>query len=646
MIEPAVIDFETFAIEGPSPKPPLPTSVAIKMPGKKTRVYIFGHPTNNNCTFDDAKKAIEDAFNCKDGICAYNLKFDLPIAEYWFGIKRMNYNKYHDAMILAFLDNPNSKNLALKPLSESLLCMPPDEQDILADWLCNNKVFWNFKVSRSANSKSKHPFGKYIAFAPGRIVKDYVVGDVDRTALLFKKLFSNITKNGMIEAYQREMRVLLIMMDNERRGLKIDHALLKNDVNMYATIHEAVEKAIHKILNNDDVNINSGAQLIKAMINAKLVNLNKLGFTEKGAYKSDAQTIEECCINKPLVALIKYYYHLSTCLNTFMKPWLDMADNFNGRIYTSWNQVKSAEGSNKGARTGRFSSTPNFQNIPKEFPQLFREKMKDRLPIWPIENKKIKYTPLPKMRKYILPEKGHIILDRDYSQQEVRILAHFEDGYLMNQYNKDPWTDGYTYTQEYVNNEFNKDYSRKTIKGIVLGTMYGMGDAKCAENTGLPVDEAKILRKTILKAFPGINDINRDLKDKSNNNEPFYTIGNRMYYCEEPIWKDGRYITFDYKMLNTLIQGSAADVTKQAILNLQDAIDKHNLNNDIIFMLSIHDEIVVSCKKSIFKKGMAILKEAMESVECDVKLLSEGTIGDNLADLIDYDVEGNIVYNK
>lgn len=645
--EPAVIDFETFKIGAPSPIPPLPTSVAIKMPGRATKVYIFGHPTGNNCTFLEAKQALSDAFNCKDGVCAYNLKFDLSVAEYWFGIKRQDVLRYHDAMILAFLFNPNSKSIALKPLSEELLCIPPDEQDALADWLCGNKVFWNFKVSNSKSSTAKHPFGAYIAFAPGSIVKDYVKGDVDRTALLFKKLYKYITDNDMLEAYIREMKVLLITMDNEHKGLRVDMSLLKDDLKEYEELHSIAQTEILNILGDDSININSGSQLIKAMINSKLINLDKLGFTEKGSYKSDMDSIEQCCINKNLVALLKYYSQLSTCINTFMRPWLNTAEMYDGRIYTSWNQVKTADGGSKGARTGRFSSTPNFQNIPKEFNSIFSEQVGDKLPKWKYNRKyKTKYKPLPKMRKYILPEIGDIVLDRDYSQQEVRILAHFEDGKLMQQYIDDPWTDGYTFTQEYVNNEFNKDYSRKIIKGIVLGTMYGMGDALCAIKVGLEVNEAKTLKKTIINALPGIDELNKDLKDKYKNNEPFYTIGGRMYYCEDPIWKDGKRITFEYKMINTLIQGSAADVTKQAIINLQEGIEKAKATDKMSFMVSIHDEIVVSCKKSYYKNGMQILKDAMESVECDVVLLSEGKIGDNLADLIDYDKKGKFVFDK
>lgn len=642
--EPAVIDFETFKIEGPSPKPPLPTSVAIKMPKKSTKVYIFGHPTGNNCSFSEARDAIIEAFNCKDGVCAYNLKFDLAVAEYWFGVERKNIQHYHDAMILAFLQNPNSKSIALKPLSEDLLCMPPEEQDALADWLCNNRIFWNFKVSPSKKSSTKHPFGAYIAFAPGRIVKDYVKGDVDRTALLFKKLYKEISNNNMLDAYIREMKILLIIMDNERKGVRVNVDLLEKELKMYNDLHLFVEQRILKILDKDDLNINSGSQVIKALIDRKLINLDKLGFTEKGSYKSDMDTIEACCTDKNLIALLKYYSQLSTCLNTFMQPWYIVAKKY-GRIFTSWNQVKSADGGNKGTRTGRFSSTPNFQNIPKEFSPIFSEKIGDGYPKWRYD-KYYKYMPLPKMRKYILPEIGHVILDRDYSQQEVRILAHFEDGVLMQQYLRNPWTDGYTYTQEYVNTTFQRNYTRKIIKGIVLGTMYGMGNATCAEKTGLEVAEAREIRSIILDAFPGINDINNDLKYKAKNNEPFYTIGGRMYFCEEPIWFEGKRISFEYKMINTLIQGSAADVTKQAIINLNEAIIKNKAQNKMYFMLSIHDEIIVSCRSDFYIKGMQILKDAMESVECDVKLLSEGTIGANLADLADYDVEGVIVYNK
>lgn len=640
--QPAVIDFETFKIDGASPRPPVPTSVAIKMPGEETQVYIFGHPSGNTHTFSEAQKALMAAFACDDGVCAYNLKFDLAVAEYYFSVPRLDASKYHDAMILAFLHDPNSKTIALKPLSEQLLALPPDERDAVADWLHKTQPFWNFKVSASSTSSAKHPAGAYTAFVPGDIVAAYVKGDVDRTALLFDKLYHEIVVADMLDAYHREMKILLIMADNERRGLRINVDLLREDIADYEARQQMANEQVRYILCAPDLNINSGAQLIEAMSHVKMIDLAKVGRTPTGAYKSDAKTLEAACTNRTVAALIKYHAQISTCLRTFMKPWLEMAEKYDGRIYTSWNQVRSADGGAKGTRTGRFSSTPNFQNIPKEFPDVFsRDAGKDGLPKWVFNARSgFKYRPLPQMRRYILPEEGHVILDRDYSQQEVRILAHFEDGALMKQYIEAPWTDGYTFTQEYINATYNTQYSRKVIKSVVLGTMYGMGNAACAAATGLSVSEAQDVRNVVNNALPGISILNASLHECYKNEQPFYTMGGRRYYCEEPIWKDGRRITFEYKMINTLIQGSAADVTKQAIVNLHNKICAAGAEDKMIFMLSVHDEIVVSCAADYVDVGMQLLKEAMEEVKCDVVLLSEGKTGENLADLIDYDKKG------
>lgn len=143
--------------------------------------------------------------------------------------------------------------------------------------------------------------------------------------------------------------------------------------------------------------------------------------------------------DKVLLGVLKYRTQLNTCMNTFMQPWLAVADASGGLIYTTWHQTKSTEsGGAVGTRTGRLSSTPNFQNIPKEFSPIFHhEAPGKKLPKSPFKG----LPALPLVRSYVVPFKGHVFIDRDYSQQEPRILAHFDGGALMDKYLEDPWVD-------------------------------------------------------------------------------------------------------------------------------------------------------------------------------------------------------------
>ena len=160
--------------------------------------------------------------------------------------------------------------------------------------------------------------------------------------------------------------------------------------------------------------------------------------------------------------------------------------------------------------------------------------------------------------------------------------------------------------------------TRKEAKIINFGILYGMGVGKLAEALQIDVAKATGLRDAVRRASPGVLALDRELKRRAREGEPLRTWGSRIYYCEPPD-EDGR--SFDYKMLNTLVQGSAADATKEAIVRY-DAARKHGR-----LLVSVHDEIGISCPSKHFKTEMKILKDVMESIEFDVVQLTEGSCG-------------------
>lgn len=630
--QPAVVDFETEAIQGRPHYPPTPVGVSIQLPGeRKPTYYAWGHPEGNNCTLDEAKAALRKAWACPDGILCHNAKFDYEVARVKLGMPELEPEKVHDTMFLLFLHHPHADTFALKPSSERVLGMPPTERDEVMRWLVK---------AGFVSKQSKKKWGAFISKAPGDLVGAYADGDVIRTKKLFDKLYPEIVKRGMLEPYQREQRLMPILIEIEQAGVPVDLPRLKKDVALYSEHLLEIEAWIRRRLKAPKLNINAGAELVDALIAVDKVDLTKLGRTPKsGEYKTDKDSLDASITDAALNAMLNYRASLSTCLGTFMQPWLKVAEVSGGLIFTNWNQVRQpSERGTVGARTGRLSSSPNFQNIPNEFKALWRHEESDpekakKLPVLP---KGIRALPLPMCRSYIVPPKGHTLFDRDYSQQELRVLAHYEDGLLLESYLENVWMDVHDTVMHTVNEMLGTAFPRKIIKNVNFGLIYGMGVGLLAQNSGCTVAEARAVKNAVLNIYPGLKELIGDLKLRAQSNKPLRTWGGREYYCEPPKLINDEVRTFDYKMLNVLVQGSAADCTKEAVIRYWAKKPKgHRL------LLTVHDEILCSCPHSEVDKGMRVLREAMESVVFDVPILSEGDVSTtNWAELKAYDTKG------
>lgn len=626
------IDFETEAIHQRPNYPPKPVGVAIKWPQERSgRYYAWGHPTENNCTWRQGLAALDKAYTSGLPLLFHNSKFDVDVAEIHCGMSRLDWRQIHDTLFLLFLNDPHAKTLSLKPASAEILGLPPDEQDAVVDWITNNISTGNRRVVKSKA-------GAFIGCAPGKLVGRYAVGDVNRTTKLFKKLWPSIQNRGMLTAYDIERELMPLLLDNERQGMRVDLHRLSEEYELYNNAFMRATQWIYKSIGTE-INLNSGAQLITALVKSGKVDQGKLRYTDKGNLKSDSESLACVVTDTQLLAMLAYRSKLKTCLTTFMGPWLTMATNSKGLIHTSWNQVR---GPKFGTRTGRFSSTPNFQNIPKTFDPMWKHeesdvKKKRKLVKCPIPN----LPSLPHMRGYIIPwAPSHVLIDRDYSQQELRILAHFGDGVLAQKYRNNPWLDVHRHAQEMINSLLGTDYDRKPIKNTAFGLLYGMGVAKTAEKSKCSYAEAKSIRQAYLAGFPELEDMQRDMKQRAHLGEPIYTLSGREYFCEDPRIIDGQLRHFDYKMINCLIQGSAADHIKRAIIAYHKVKKKGER-----FFLSVHDEILVSTPKSTMHTSMTRLKKAMEqAVRFEVPMLSEGSVGSRWDNLKDYDKKGKKVY--
>lgn len=653
MPRPTTIDFESFPIAQRPAYPPLPVGVSIKQWGKKPVYYAWGHPTKNNCSWEEAQNALAHAWlGCgEDGLLFQNGKFDVDVATTHMAVPMLDWSRYHDTLFLLYLDDPHQKDLGLKPSAERLLGVKPDERDAVVEWLLKNQPLTHrgIKLSASRQSVTKDTkdtryAGAYVAYAPGDLVGKYANGDTSRTEQLFKLLWQKTQDRGMGAAYDRERELMPNLLDMERQGVPVNSKKLAADIQTLRGARERLEAWILKRLKvGPDFNLNSGQALISALEAVGLVDMTKLGVTDKGRPKSDKESLLAAVKDPALLAALKWRTQAGTCLQTFMEPWLKTAEKSGGYIFTTWNQVKGNEGRGSvGTRTGRLSSTPNFQNIPKEFqPIFFHEGPKgNKLPKCPISDLPL----LPKVRSYVVPwDKDSVLLDRDYSQQELRVLAHFEGGELCSAYLADKWLDVHDHARLLINRMTGKNFERKPIKNTGFGIIYGMGVGLLAEKSGVTVEVAKEVKDAYLAIFPGLKTMYQEMRRRMMAGEPIRTWGGREYYCEEPKMVDGRMMTFDYKLVNYLVQGSASDCTKEAVNRWY----RNRPGPEHRLFAIVHDEELASCPRKDMAKGMEALRSTMESVEFDVAMLSEGKWSPkNWSDLRTFDEKGKIQWRK
>lgn len=638
---PPVIDFESLPIEDRPSYPPAPVGVSIKLAGKKPRYYAWGHETGNNCSWGEARAALKEAYEHPDGILCQNGKFDVDVAEVHMDLPVPQWDKLHDTMLLLFLDDPHQTELGLKPSAERLLGEPPEERDEVIEWLMANQPLKGQGIRLTRGKNGEHYAGAYVAFAPAELTGRYANGDTQRTDDIFSLLYPRTVERGMLPAYNRERELLPILLEMERRGIAVDQKRLRADVERYTQVAAQVDAWIKKKLKAPDINLDSGDQLMAAMLAAGVADEDLALRTSTGKLSTSKDSLIQAVSDKGFLSIMRYRAGLKTCLGTFMRPWMEESERTGGIISTSWNQVRAPAGdSNVGTRTGRLSAS-RFMNMPKEFNAIFRHETTDKremlkLPVCPIKD----LPSLPWVRSYICPFPGHVIIDRDYSQQEPRILAHFDAGQLMQKYLENPWIDFHDYAKAELE-VFGLFYERKPVKNTNLGLIYGMGAGKLAIKNDMSVEDSKTLRNAILKLYPGLKEMYKEMKRREVAEEPVHTWGGREYFCEPPRIIDGRIRHFDYKLVNVLIQGSAADCTKEAVLRWNRQIRQRGKLGVWFLILTVHDQLSASVPAEDAEEAMEVLRECMESVPFDVPMLSEGAISDtNWAELVDYDKKG------
>ena len=609
----SVVDFETKPIRSRPNFPPQPVGVAIRWPSGQKEYLAWGHPEGNNCDVSTARQKLRDAYACKQTVFHHS-SFDIDVGECHFGLKPQG--RVEDTLFLAFLKDPYTPELGLKELAVRDLDQPATERDAVKEWIAEN----------INDRKAKgNDWGDFIWQAPGKLVGKYAIGDVDRTYKLHKAYMPEIEARGMRTAYERELACAPITMEMERSGVRIHRKRLRECRDVFEEMDRDVLRHIAKKLrvdpknlktpeNKKGFNLNSSDQLGDALMRAG--KLERVIKTPGGKISTKMENLRLCCNDKDLLNLLGVHSVAEKYLTSFIRPWLEQASIAGGRILPKFNQVRGYDEGGGGARTGRFSSSdPNLQNVSANV-----EESKNRellLFLQKLLRDDYQYDFIG-LRDYILPDEDCVMICVDYDQQELRLLAHFEKGILMKAYLDNPKLDVHEYCRQLVKKAIGIEFPRKFIKITVFGLIYGMGldklqgsldSASQAEGLGV-VDKktAAAVKDGILEAIPGIKTMMSDLKRLANHDKPMHTWGGREYYCEEPkfIKKFGRWMSFEYKLFNYMIQASAADVTKQGMINVY-----NNVPNTRI-AVQVHDELMVMAPS---KKYGPRIAEAM----CDMK---------------------------
>jgi DNA polymerase I-like protein with 3'-5' exonuclease and polymerase domains len=339
-----------------------------------------------------------------------------------------------------------------------------------------------------------------------------------------------------------------------------------------------------------------------------------------------------------------YYQRCGTLLSMFLEKWLELAGPNDGWLKPNWNQVRQSHGNDGtvGTRSGRPScDNPNLLAIVKKWEN----------------NKGDGYTHpkfisgLPELalaRRYLLPDEGGAWLHRDYSQQEIRLLAHFEGGSLAARYCERPYRDAtgemkfdiHLAVQKGILELTGLALNRDSMKAVNFQPIYGGGKTALAEALGLELEQISRISEARDNLMPGVANLRKAIEAWGKSGRPIVTWGGREYFQEPAkyVEKYNRVMDFAYKLLNYLIQPSAADMTKEALL----AYDSHPKREGRL-LVTVYDEINICTpslkglsakgKKDCINREMAMLREAMEKQPCSVPMLSDGKTGPNWATL-------------
>lgn len=343
-----------------------------------------------------------------------------------------------------------------------------------------------------------------------------------------------------------------------------------------------------------EFNVNSPKQLGTVLFEEMQIPCKK---KTKSGYSTKAEVLEELAPDYPIVKLILEYRSLAKLKSTYCDGLLKVIQS-DGRIHTSFNQVET--------RTGRISSLePNLQNIPIRT-ELGRE-----------------------MRRFFVAESGSTLIDADYSQIELRVLAALaNDENMINAFNNGEDIHKTTAAQVFnLPPEMVTPLLRSRAKAVNFGIVYGIGAFSLAKDIGVSVKEAKDYINGYLHHFSGVAEYMDKMIETAKDNGYAETLFHRRRYLPELASSNHMMRAFGERVARNMpIQGTAADIIKIAMIRVCESLEKENMKSRLI--LQVHDELIVESPADEAEKALQIVTREMENAcELRVRLVADGKIG-------------------
>ncbi|WP_297440510.1 DNA polymerase I [Sulfurimonas sp.] len=519
-----------------------------------------------------AKSAMRRIFNSR--VVGHNIKFDLHFVTRF--LEDDSLEIYSDSMVLAWLINSESA-LSLDKLSDKLL---GHKMVAFKDTVKKGETFASVNLEDACN---------------------YAAEDALITFKLYKLFLQKLELQNATylieEAKTVEIPFIKTLLKMEKEGIEVDTKFLEDFlVEVKATL-ENLTKSIYALAGSE-FNINSTKQL--GVVLFETLGL-PVGKKTKTGYSTDEKVLSSLKDKHAIIPKLLEYREVHKLYSTYIEPLLKLADaDEKHRIHTSFVQT--------GTATGRLSSkNPNLQNIPTR-------------------------TPLgATIRRAFVAGKGKKLIGIDYSQIELRLLAHFsQDPVLVDAFMHDK--DIHLQTAIILFGEEEAKAKRNIAKTVNFGLLYGMGQKKLSDTLGITTKEAKEIIEKYFESFPTVKSYFRSIVESSKEHGYVETLLKRRRYFDyenaTPMFR----AAFERESVNSVFQGSAADLIKLSMNKVHQVIEDEKLN--AVMLLQIHDELIFEVDAKEAEAFGDKFREIMESImELGVPLKASLNIGDNWSEL-------------
>ena len=504
-----------------------------------------------------------------------NLKFDIPIL------------KRHGILLDKFLADTMLMSYVLNSTATR------HGMDKLAEFYLDYKTTKYSDVTGTAS--------KQISFAAVNIevASNYAAEDADITLRLFNKLNSLLKdKVGQSKLLKNiEYPLVHVLATVEANGAKVDKTKLSNHSKELADKIEILSKQAYDIAGGE-FNLDSPKQLLEVLYEKlKLPILKK---TPKGQPSTNEETLKRLSEEYELPRIILEYRGLAKLKSTYTDSLIKIENPQTKRIHTSYQQAVTS--------TGRLSSTePNLQNIP------------------------IKTAEGRRIREAFIPEKGNIMISADYSQIELRIMAHLsKDKNLTHAFNNNLDVHSSTAAEVFDTDiEAITPEQRRSAKAINFGLMYGMSAFGLTRQLDIPRAEAQQYLDTYFERYTGVKKYIENTKLKAKEDLFVETIMGRRLYLNEINAANGlRRQAAERAAINAPLQGSAADIIKKAMIDIDKYLSAEM--KEVKMIMQVHDELIFEAPEEIAEETLRLVKKMMEeTAKLDIPLIADAQIGAN-----------------